>query len=320
MAGPAGIGRGRGPAPYPVTSRRVILEHVAVLINPGAGGGRSRVVGERVVDVLRRRGVETRVLLGRSAEESTRLAAAAAGSGIDAMLVCGGDGTISVALQAIAGSEVTLGVVPCGRGNDMARSWGLPVSSPARALSVVLAGHRRTFDLARAGDRWFGAVLATGFDSKVNDRSNRMRWPSGRLRYDLAMIAELASFRPQRYRLELDGQQLELDAMLVAVGNGPSYGGGMRICPGASQTDGLLDVTVVSRMGRARLMRLFPSVYSGRHIRRHEVLTFRARTVTVDADELNGYADGELVGPLPLECTAVHGAVQVFVPGPRSMS
>lgn len=289
------------------------LEHVGVLINPRAGGGSRQAVGDRVVDLLRRRGIEPQVLLGRNARESVDLARASVNSGIDTLLVCGGDGSVSAALQAVAGTTVTLGVIPGGSGNDMARSWGLPVTSPARALSVIMAGHRRTFDLARAGDRWFGAVLAAGFDAKVNDRSNSMRWPGGRLRYPLAMLAELATFRPLAYRLVLDDRSIELDAMLVAVGNGPSYGGGMRICPGASLVDGLLDVTVISRMSRARLIRLFPSVYSGRHVRHPEVLTFQVRTVTVDADA-NGYADGELAGPLPLTCAAVPGAVQVFVP------
>lgn len=300
-------------APCPVSSRRMTPEHIAVLINPAAGGGRPRAVGARAVDVLRRRGLRPQVLMGRSAAESSELAAAAVGSGLDKLVVCGGDGSVSAALQAIAGTNVALGVVPCGSGNDMARSWGLPVDSPARALSVVMAGHRRPFDLARAGDRWFGAVLAAGFDAKVNDRSNAMRWPGGRLRYDVAMLTELAAFRPLSYRLVLDDRSLELDAMLVAVGNGSSYGGGMRICPDASLIDGLLDVTVISRMTRARLIRLFPSVYSGRHVRHPEVLTFRASTVTVKADS-NGYADGELVGPLPLTCTASPGAVQVLVP------
>lgn len=289
-------------------------EHVAVLVNPGAGGGRSRAVGDRVVEVLRRRGRRPRVLLGRDAPETADLVAAAGGSGIDTLVICGGDGTIHAALPAVAGSGITLGVVPCGSGNDMARSWGLPVSSPARALSVVLAGHRRTLDLATAGDRWFGAVLASGFDSKVNDRSNRMRWPSGRLRYDVAMVAELSAFRPLRYRIGLDDEQLELDAMLVAVGNGPSYGGGMRICPAASQTDGLLDVTVVARMSRTRLVRLFPSVYSGRHVQHRQVLTFRSSRVDIDADDVTAYADGEPVGTLPLTCRAVPAALQVFAP------
>ncbi len=285
-----------------------------MLVNPVAGARQALAVGRLAVAGLRRAGVQADLLAAADAAGAARSAGEAVAAGVDAVLVCGGDGMVHLALQALAGSAVTLGVLPCGTGNDFARSVGIPLRSLPAALEVVLAGVRRTVDLGRAGDRWFGAVLASGFDSKVNDRSNRMRWPSGRLRYDLAMVAELASFRPLRYRIGLDREQLELDAMLVAVGNGPSYGGGMQICPGASQADGLLDVTVISRMSRSTLVRLFPSVYSGRHVQHRQVLTFRSSRVEIDADDVTAYADGEPVGALPLTCRAVPAALQVFAP------
>lgn len=154
-------------------------------------------------------------------------------------------------------------MIAVGTGNDFARALGLPVRDPAAAgalLADALEGGRvRDVDLGRAGDRWFGTVLASGFDSRVNDRGNRMRWPAGRARYDLAMLAELAALRPFPYRLRLDdGEVREIEATLVAVGNGPSYGGGMRICPGADPADGLLDVTVVGDCSRTTLLRVFP--------------------------------------------------------------
>lgn len=126
------------------------------------------------------------------------------------------------------------------------------------------------------------------------------------------MIAELAAFRPIDFSLTLDGELQELPAMLVAVGNGSSYGGGMKICPAASMGDGLLDVTVVTSMSRASLIWLFPSVYSGRHVRRPEVRTFRAATVRVAAADVSAYADGESLGALPLDCVSLPGAVRVF--------
>ena len=129
-------------------------------------------------------------------------------------------------------------MVAVGTGNDFARALGLPVRDPAAAGRLVAEALKAvaasaTLDLGRAGGRWFGTVLASGFDSRVNDRGNRMRWPAGRFKYDLAMLAELAAFRPVPYRITLDdGAVLEIEATLVAVGNGPSYGGGMRICAG----------------------------------------------------------------------------------------
>ena len=290
------------------------IEHVAVLVNPVAGAGRAMAAGRRAAERFRAIGIRVDLLAGATAGETSSLAVQAVSSGTSGLIACGGDGLVHLALQAVAGSSTPLGVIPAGTGNDFARSLAVPRTSTEKAVDVIVAGQVRTVDLGRAGDRWFGAVVASGFDSRVNDRGNRMRWPHGRMRYNLAMIAELASFRPIDFQLELDGRPLDLPAMLVAVGNGPSYGGGMKICPAASMTDGRLDVTVISKMSRAKLVRLFPSVYPGRHVRHPEVLTFRASEVVVRADGVTAYGDGELLTDLPLRCTAESGALRVFAP------
>ncbi|HEX5566806.1 MAG TPA: sphingosine kinase, partial [Streptomyces sp.] len=199
-----------------------------------------------------------------------------------------------------------------------------PVRDPARAgrviAEVLKAGEGRTIDLGRAGGRWFGSVLASGFDSRVNDRGNRMRWPSGRLRYDLALLAELAGLRTVPYRLTLDdGPVREIEATLVAVGNGPSYGGGMRICGDARLDDGLLDVTVVGECSRTTLLRVFPRVYRGTHLSHPSVTVHRVAKVTLETtgrETVTGYADGEPLGPLPLTVEAVPGAVRVLAAQP----
>ncbi len=290
------------------------VEDVAVLVNPVAGAGRGVTVGREVVARLAGAGRRVRELVGSTASQAEDLAVQAVSDGIPVLVAVGGDGMVHTAIQALAGTSTALAVVPCGTGNDFARSLGIPRKSLLAAVDVVTDGRREAIDLGRVGDRWFAAVLASGFDSKVNDRGNRMRWPHGRVRYNLAMVAELASFRPLDYRISLDGEDLDITAMLVAVGNGPSYGGGMKICPAASLTDGLLDVTVVSRLSRAKLVRLFPSVYSGTHLRYAEVLTFRATSVSLNAPDVTAYADGEFVGQLPVTCTAVPGALNVLVP------
>ncbi|GAB3839516.1 hypothetical protein GCM10029963_06860 [Micromonospora andamanensis] len=147
--------------------------------------------------------------------------------------------------------------------------------------------------------RWYGAVLAAGFDAIVNERANRMRWPRGPRRYDLAILVELARLRPRRYTLTLDGERIEVDAVLVAVGNGASYGGGMRICPAADPTDGLLDVVVGGRFDRRTLIRVKPRIYAGTHVAHPLVSTYRARTVTIAAEGITTYADGERSLPSP---------------------
>lgn len=210
--------------------------------------------------------------MGTDAPDALARLTTAVREGTAAVIAVGGDGMVSLALQALAGTPVPLGVVAVGTGNDFARAMGLPVREPARAgrlaAEAVKEGRVREIDLGRVGgaDRaqWFGTVLCSGFDSRVNDRGNRMRLPAGRFKYDLAMIAELAAFRPFPYRITLDdGPVIETEATLVAVGNGSSYGGGMRICADAVPDDGLFDITVVGDCSRTTLLKVFPQVYRG---------------------------------------------------------
>ena len=177
-------------------------------------------------------------------------------------------------LQAAAGQPVGFGVVPAGTGNDFAAGTGVPADPYAAAEAIATAlrtGREHRVDLARvtgaAGEtRWFGAVLAAGFDAIVNERANRLRRPRGRLRYDLAILVELARPRPRAYRLELDGVDHSFAGTLVAVGNCASYGGGLRILPAADPADGLLDVVIAAPLGRAALVRLRPRLRLGTHV------------------------------------------------------
>jgi diacylglycerol kinase (ATP) len=319
-----------------------VSREIALLVNPTSGKGRGARSAVPVTDRLTRAGLRVRRVQGRDAAEALDLAREAVADGVDGVVAVGGDGLVNLALQAVAGSGVPLGVVPAGTGNDFACSVGVPVGDPVAAADLVLAGHTRGVDAARAGGTWFGGVLASGFDSRVNDRANRMRWPTGKLRYDLAILAELRVFRPLPYTIELEpagddpasgdqpaggdrpdrgdepagGRRLETEAMLVAVGNGPSYGGGMRICPQARLDDGLLDVTVVGPMSRPELVRMFPTVYRGTHLRFPQVRTYRARAVRLAAAGVTAWVDGERLAELPLTCEAVPGAVRVFVGAP----
>ena len=169
-------------------------------------------------------------------------------------------------------------------------------------------------DLGRANGRWFAGVLGSGFDSMVNERANRMSWPSGRSRYNLAILAELRTFRPVPYELVLDGEPWATEAMLVAVGNGSSYGGGMRVCPDARLDDGLLDITVLGPISKPEFLRVFPTVYKGTHVRHPAVTVRRARRITLTSPGVTAYADGERVSVLPVTCDAVPDGMRVFAP------
>lgn len=265
---------------------------------------------------LRDAGFSVRTVLGEDADDALRRAREAVAAGTGALIAVGGDGMMSLALQAVAGTGTPLGVVAVGTGNDFARALGLPIRDPAAAgrlaAEALKAGTEREIDLGRVGERWFGSVLASGFDSRVNDRGNRMRW-GGRFKYDLAILAELAAFRPIPYRIRLDGGPVrEIEATLIAVGNGSTYGGGMRICADAVMDDGLFDVTVVGDCSRSTLLKVFPKVYRGTHLDHPQVTVHRVASIELAAAGVTAYADGEPLGALPLTATCVPGAVRVL--------
>lgn len=285
---------------------------VVVLTNPTAGRGRAARVRDAASARLEDAGWRVRHVAGRDADEALELAFKAVADGPDALVACGGDGLVHLAVQALAGTAVPLGVLPAGTGNDVARVLGVPRDDPSAAAAHLLAWRPRPMDLARIGDRYFATVLAAGFDAVVNERANEMTWPRGQMRYNLATLAELRTFEPLHYVLDLDGEARTLEAMLVAVGNGPSFGGGLRITEGALVDDGLLDVVVIKPMSRWGLVRTYPKLFSGTHVDHPQYERHRVRRVTVASAGIVGYADGERIGPLPLTVECVPGAVQVL--------
>ncbi len=296
------------------------MNQVTVLTNPMSGHGNAPHAAERAVAQLQRRGIDVCAIVGTDAAHARRLVGEALDRGTDALVVVGGDGVISLALQALAQGDVPLGIVPAGTGNDHAREYRLPTGDPEAAADVIADGHTETVDLGRIEDvsgavKWFGTVMAAGFDSLVSDRTNRMRWPHGRMRYNVAMVAEISKLRLLPFRLTFDdGPEIRTDLTLAAFGNTRSYGGGMLICPGADHSDGLLDVTMITSASRTRLVRLFPTVFKGTHVDLDEVTTKRAKTIHVECPGINAYADGDFALPLPVTVSAVPGALRLLVP------
>jgi diacylglycerol kinase (ATP) len=295
------------------------VARVTVLTNPASGHGSAPHAAERAISQLHRRGVDVVAIAGTDAEHARRLVEGALERGMDALVVVGGDGIISLALQVLAQTDIPLGIIPAGTGNDHAREFGLPTRDPEAAADVIVDGGVQTVDLGRikgadGTDKWFGTVMAAGFDSLVTDRTNRMSWPHGRMRYNVAMLAELSQLRLLPFRLTFDGREVDTELTLAAFGNTRSYGGGMLICPGADPTDGLLDATLVQSASRTKLIRLFPTVFKGTHVNLDAVRTERAKVITVDSPGINAYADGEFVCPLPVEVSAVPDALRILRP------
>jgi diacylglycerol kinase (ATP) len=275
-----------------------------------------------VADRLRAAVEHLELVEANTVAQARELMTRARDSGLDVLLVLGGDGSAHQGVQFCAGTEVALGVIPAGTGNDLARALGSPMQTLAAADAMATAlreGRRRTADLGRVGGaqpgEWFATVLCAGFDSAVNERANRMRWPRGPRRYDLATLAELAALRPYPLVVDTGEERVELEATMVAVGNTRFYGGGIPICPAADPGDGLFDVTVVGRLSRMELVRTMPTVRAGRHAEHPKITTLRARTVRLG--ERNGwiaYADGERIGPLPVDIECVPGALNLICP------
>ncbi|MFV0495649.1 diacylglycerol kinase [Mycobacterium sp.] len=296
------------------------LAKVTALTNPVSGHGAAIEAARRALTRLRQRGLEVTEIIGDDAQDARRLLAAALDNGTDGVVVTGGDGVISNALQVLAGTDVPLGIVPAGTGNDHAREFGIPTKDPEAAAEIIVNGWTETIDLGRIRDdtgvdKWFGTVAATGFDSLVTDRANRMTWPHGRLRYYIAMLVELSQLRPLTFRLAFDGAPaVETDLALATFGNTRSYGGGMLICPNADHTDGLLDITMVHAAPRSKFLRVFPTVMKGTHVELDEVTTARATTIDVECPGINVYADGDFACPLPARISVVPAALEVVRP------
>ena len=288
---------------------------VALLVNPVSGRRKGEQIAGHAALRLSEAGHDVQVVQGNDAASARDSLKHAISVGLDAVIVVGGDGALHGILDLVADSDLTFGLLPAGTGNDTARTLGIPVKNADAAIDVVLRGESRLIDLADVDGTLVTTVVASGFDSKVNERANQMTWPRGNMRYNIAMVAELRSFEPLDFTITLDGGEvLQRKAMLVAVGNGPSFGGGLRICEGAQVDDGLLDVAIINPVSKAKLIKVFPSLYKGTHVTLPEFEVHRVKSVRLESAGIVAYGDGERLGPLPRTVTIRPGALRVFVP------
>jgi diacylglycerol kinase (ATP) len=291
---------------------------VGLVINPTAGKNTGARIGREAASLLTVVGhevVDLSAMDGAHAVERARAAIEA--RSVDVLVVAGGDGMVHLGVNLVAGTDGPLGIIAAGTGNDNARELGLPVRDAAKAVERIVHGATRRIDAVRVLDphgnpRWFVGVLAAGFDAVVNERANGWRWPKGQMRYNLAIARELGVFRPIPYVVEIDGTRHETKAMLVAVANGPAYGGGMKVVPSASYDDGLVDVLILHEVSIPTLLKVFPRVFKGAHVSHPAVEILTGRRVRLEARGIVSYADGERFEPLPLECEVVPGAVTVL--------
>jgi len=296
-----------------------VHHRVGLLVNPTAGRHRGEEVGTRIADLLEAAGREVVDLTGLDAARAEAKARrAVAAREIDLLVVAGGDGAASLGANICADSDVPLGIVAVGSGNDNARELGLPVQDVDASVQGILAGRSQRIDLGRVRDeageriRDYLGVLSCGFDAVVNERANQMVWPRGPQRYNLAMLRELPIFGPITYDLSVDGHEREVRGMLVCIANGRAFGGGMRIAPEADVEDGLLDVVIVREMPIPTFLTVFPRVFKGSHTSHPAVEIVRGARIELATQGIVTYADGERVAPLPLAVEPAPGAVSIM--------
>jgi diacylglycerol kinase (ATP) len=258
-------------------------------------------------------------LSGASMDEANANARHAINDGqIEGLIVVGGDGIAHLGVNISCDTGIPLGIIAAGTGNDLARSIGMPEGDVVAGTHAVLEklDSPRKFDAIRAhsstGPFWFFGTASAGFDALCNQRANQMSWPKGQRRYDIAMVLELAKFKPIHYEATIDGEHRSFDAMLCAVANGPAFGGGMLIAPDAKVDDGYLDLFIVHAMSRLELLKVFPKVYTGGHVTHPAVEFVRAKSVKLSSGNMPVYSDGEARGHSPLSATVVPGALSVF--------
>ena len=283
-----------------------------LLANPTSGAGQGRNVIADVIKELKAREISFSDISGSSYESAVlNLRSSLKRTNPEAVIVVGGDGMVHLAIQELAGSDVPLILIPAGTGNDFARTMNLDLDLPVASLSYALTHQPTSVDLGRVNGMYFAEILSTGFDSMVNERANRMRIRS-KIKYDLAMLLELPVFEPLEYEISVDGRQVTTPAMLIAVANGISYGGGMKICPNSDIQDGLFDLMILEPVSKIEFLKVFPKVFKGTHITHPKVRILQGKKITINSKAI-AYADGERIGPLPITAEIAPGALRTWV-------
>ena len=289
----------------------------AIVINPVSGGGKGAVLGREVAGYFAKHDLDYTVITATSAQKlKSNLDSyldLPEGRNCQGVIAVGGDGLAHLVIQSVAPRRIPFTVIPAGTGNDLVRALGWDLDSITSQLNYVTTEKPTPIDLGMVDSEWFGAILSTGFDSVVNERANKMTWPKGPMKYNIAIARELPSFQPISYTIELDTQLLQVEAMLIAVANGSSYGGGMQVCPDASMSDGLFDVMILHPVSKFEFVKVFPKVFKGEHVSHPQVRIYRSAKVSISSSAI-AYADGERIGGLPVRAECMAGAGLSWTP------
>jgi len=280
----------------------------AIAINPAAGRGRGIAVGKEVVQYFAERKLPYQVFSGPNSQSlRSDLDSFLSTEKVQGVIAVGGDGLAHLILQLVVPKNIPFAVIPAGTGNDVVRTLGWSLTDIDSHLQRVTTTPPQSIDLGNVDSEWFAAILSTGFDSVVNERANKLLRPKGPQRYNVAIALELPRFSPIDYEITTDTSTFSTKAMLIAIGNGRSYGGGMLVCPQANMNDGLFDVMILEPVSKIEFLKVFPKVYSGSHLTHPRVKTLRTKKIAIHAAAI-AYADGERIGAAPISAECVFGA------------
>lgn len=320
---------------------------IGVVVNPTAGLGKGARTGAKVMQELRQHGVEVIDLSGKSAHDALARARAACLEGLAALVVVGGDGMVNLGANATIETPTPLAIVASGSGNDFARALDLPVNDVSKSveqiINAVKHGNVRALDAglvrpqmdelaparilkinpegtdhhSNASQRWFAGTLSLGLDAAVNLQANTYSWPKGHLKYLRAVVACLSKYKPYGYVLEVDGTKRSISGTLAAVSNAPYFGGGIPIAPHASLTDGTLNLMLAKPLKIGGILKVFPKLYSGKHLQDPAVSTEEVTEIIIRPGDKGVFppvamADGEVIGPVPLNISVAPGALKVL--------
>lgn len=285
---------------------------LVLIVNPSSGGGRSLKVLARVEALLDARRVPFRVVRTKSLEHAVAKTLQAVEAG-ETPVVISGDGMIGAIGGALATTPAPLGIIPGGRGNDLARVLGIP-TDPEEAIEIVLAGHSRPIDVGEVNGKPFLGIASVGFDSDANRIANESRL-RGNLVYAWAALRALASWKSARFTIAIGEQHTRVEGYSVIVANSKAYGGGMFVAPDAELDDGEFDVVTIGKVGKLRFLGNLPKVFKGTHVGNDEVEVVRAASLTLTASRpFAVYADGEHLTDLPADLRIIPRALRVLVP------
>ena len=286
---------------------------LVLLVNPSSAGGRTLKLLPRVEQALDAARAEFRVQRTKGLEQGVGQALAAVEAG-EVPVVMSGDGLVGAVGGAMAGAEVPLGIIPGGRGNDLARVLGIP-SDPEEAVEVILAGHARRIDVGEANGKRFLGIVSVGFDSECSRVANETKFLRGNLVYVYALVRTLIGWKPARFTIAVGEERTRASGYFVAVANSKAYGGGMMIAPDADLEDGEFDVVTMGEIGKLRFATSLAKVFKGTHLEAEEVTVARARRLQVSASRpFPVYADGEHLTDLPAKLRVLPHALSVLVP------